>query len=292
MTSARLGTIGFSHYCERGRWALDLSGLAYSEWRSVPMLHVLMYRTLQAVYGSPAAETEAGLARVSSGASTPVLFVKEGSTVRKLQDSMTILRWADARGAARGGGAAPPPLLPPAGTPERAEVERWCVTFHDRLGPTARAYAYAYTLPSLRLFGATVFRNAHGVMGVVQAILCVLFWPLLVPLLKKAFGINAARTARRGDDLRALFAEVSEALTAGGESRRYLVGVTFTAADLTFAALAAPLLGLRPSSGCPVWYPAASSVSDAKTRALLEGLAATPAGQHAARMYREHRRAR
>ena len=51
--------------------------------------------------------------------------------------------------------------------------------------------------------------------------------------------MNPEGVARSRQRLEQLFAEVGERLADG---RRYLVGDTFTAADLTFAALAAPIL--------------------------------------------------
>ena len=65
----------------------------------------------------------------------------------------------------------------------------------------------------------------------------------------------------------------------------YLVGSRFTAADLTFACLAAPVVGpggYGGLGGMPLpWgvYP----------EGLLEEMRATPAGQHVLRVYREHR---
>ena len=36
----QLVTIGFSHYCEKARWALDRYGLTYDEERTLPGMHL------------------------------------------------------------------------------------------------------------------------------------------------------------------------------------------------------------------------------------------------------------
>jgi glutathione S-transferase len=83
--------------------------------------------------------------------------------------------------------------------------------------------------------------------------------------------------------LRLAFDEIGRRLAAS--SGPYLVGDRFTAADLTFAALAAPAL-LPP--GHPGMRTTVETTPD-RVRALVEELRATPAGRHALQMYTEHR---
>ena len=80
-----------------------------------------------------------------------------------------------------------------------------------------------------------------------------------------------------------VFEDIAARLAGG---RRYLVGDRFTAADLTLAALAAP--ALLPA-GYGVRLPEPSGTSPAIAELVLR-LRASPAGEHALRMYREHRR--
>jgi glutathione S-transferase len=69
---------------------------------------------------------------------------------------------------------------------------------------------------------------------------------------------------------------------------RYLVGDRFTAADLTFAALCAPLVA-PPEYG--VALPALDEVPG-EFRATLHAWRDTPSGATALRLYRDHRRAK
>ncbi len=69
------------------------------------------------------------------------------------------------------------------------------------------------------------------------------------------------------------------------DGRRYLVADRFTSADLTFAALAAPVL--LPDRGIPA-YPAVEVVLDAM-RNVVESLRETSAGEFGLRMYAQER---
>jgi glutathione S-transferase len=70
------------------------------------------------------------------------------------------------------------------------------------------------------------------------------------------------------------------------DGRPYLCGERFTAADLTFAALCAPLL-MPPEYGVELPRP---GVLPAPTAALVQRAREHPAGAHALRMYAEQRR--
>ena len=77
---------------------------------------------------------------------------------------------------------------------------------------------------------------------------------------------------------------VAELLSDG---RPYLCGERFTAADLTFAALCAPVL-MPPGYGVPLPQP---EILAEDTARLVRRAREHPAGAHALRMYAEHRRA-
>jgi glutathione S-transferase len=79
-----------------------------------------------------------------------------------------------------------------------------------------------------------------------------------------------------------VFDEIAERLCDG---RRFLVDDRFTAADLTFAALAAPVL-LPERYGSPL--PPPEAMPDAMSREVSR-LRDHPAGIFAARLYREER---
>ncbi|MFZ4739137.1 MAG: glutathione S-transferase, partial [Bradymonadia bacterium] len=74
-----------------------------------------------------------------------------------------------------------------------------------------------------------------------------------------------------------------EALLADGRS--YLVGDTFSAADLTFAALTSPMV-MPPAYAAPL--PPESEAPEG-FRALVEAWRARPAGKWVTRLYARHR---
>lgn len=81
--------------------------------------------------------------------------------------------------------------------------------------------------------------------------------------------------------IRACFDDVAALLADG---RPFLAGSAFTAADLTFAALAAPALGQAYGTA-----PGLGSDTPPAMAAQLAELRAHPAGQHALRMWTEQR---
>ncbi|WP_437902466.1 glutathione S-transferase family protein [Sorangium sp. So ce327] len=263
----RLITIPWSHFCEKARWALDRAGARYREDAYLPLAHAL-----------PSL-------RAGGRRSVPVLVSPAGV----LADSTDILRYADT-------------LVPPEralffqGSREpgagRAEVEALEERFDADLGPATRRVAYFHLLPdeegAFALMGGS-FRGLEGAgaappwwfgRGIFRA-----YYPVARAVMKRVMRIDPAAAERSRGKIRAVFDAVNERLRDG---RPFLVGDRFSAADLTFAALAAPLLvpehhpsPLPPPSELP-----------SELRALVEGLRAEPAGAFALRMYREQRRAR
>jgi glutathione S-transferase len=94
--------------------------------------------------------------------------------------------------------------------------------------------------------------------------------------------IDAGGAARSLDRVREVFSEVGDRLADG---RLYLVGSAFSAADLTFAALAAPVL-LPSNYGSPL--PSRDELPDGMLQ-VVEEFRATPAGEFALKMYEAHR---
>ena len=252
--TARLITIPFSHYCEKARWAADWTGFPYREEKHIPGGHFRPVRRI-------------------GGRTVPVLVTRHGA----LKDSSDILRFLD--DIARGGpGDAEKRRLYPDDAERRREVEELEELFDETLGPATRLLAYHHGLadraslrrlvaPSLSLAQRTLFRAAL---------------PLLQKQIRRYYRIDVASAEKAERAIRDVFATV-EARLAGG--KRYLVGDTFTAADLTFASLAGPAL-LPP--GHPSFAPGGSTGIDA-VDAFARELRELPAGAHALRMYREHR---
>lgn len=309
-TLLRLVTIPISHYCERARWALEYAGVPFATTCYLPLFHVVPIRRVRAQLSALRARDAAA---PPSSASTPLLgafAAGSGAPLAAWDDSGAVLRFADAALAQRGGDGSAL-LYPPAHAAAIAALEAGC---HDRLGPDARVVTYGFALAHPGVMAALGTTNARpDVLAAAagregrsvtmpwrrtQAALWWLLNPLIRFLMRKAFKIAApGRVARARARVAAFFDEVSAALETSAMAhgvpleRAYLAGPSFTAADLTFAALAAPVLGLGLADGYGAWMPAASELGPV-AEALVATLRATPAGRHALRMYAQHRKKR
>lgn len=245
----RLITIGFSHYCEKARWALDRAGLAYREEDHVPLLH------WRASLGA------------GGGRTVPVLVTPD----RVLRESNDILRYADEH-------TPPARRLFPEDAALRAEVEALVADFGRGLGPAVRRFVYFHVLQrrdvAVELLGCT---GPKWERGLVRRI-----FPVMAAMMKRGLKITPEATERSRARVEATLASVEARLADG---RRYLVGDRFTAADLTFAALGA-ILVLPPQYGHPV--PTSAGQVPSLTE-VLAAVRARPAGQFISRMFAEER---
>jgi glutathione S-transferase len=246
-TFAVLITMPHSHYAEKARWALDWLAMPYREETHVPLLHRLATGR-------------------NAGRSVPVLV--DGS--RRFVDSTEILLHVD---AACGGDR-----LYPRDPALRHAVEVLEEQFDEALGPHTRRWAYAQLLPDRGLLRKIMSRGVSR----VEATLLTVIMPIVIPVIRRAFRITPESAQRSIERVRGVFKEVDERL---GDGRRFLVGERFTAADLTFAALAGPVL--LPACGRAA-YPAIEEVPDSMRAEVLR-LRSTRAGQFALRLFSEER---
>ena len=244
---ARLITIPLSHYCEKARWALDRVGLPYQEEPHAPLFHRLATR------------------RRGRG-TVPVMVDASGCFV----DSTEILVHADAVG---GGGR-----LYPSDALLRREVEVLEERFDTELGPHTRRWAYKHLLPHAQLLRSLWSRNVPW----IEARLLPPITPLARHLVYAGYKITPESAQRSLERVQGVFRQVDQQLSDG---RRFLTGERFSAADLTFAALAAPLL--LPVECCAV-QPTFESVPTAMRAEILR-FRNTTAGRFALRMFSEER---
>ncbi len=250
----RLITIRFSHYNERARWALDRARIAYQEEPHLPLFHM------------PAVFFATGLGnkdRVSSPMSTPVLIRSNGEVLR---DSGDILRFSLKHSGED--------LYP---SDEVRSLER---RFHDRLGPHTRRLTYHHILPMHDLMRELARNNVGG----FEAGLFSLGLPVFVLVLRKLLNINPHTTAKSLRIVKEEFEFVSDLL----KDRDYLCGDEFSAADLTFASLSAAILIPGAGEGYGAMFCSRERFPKVY-RDLVDELRATPAGQHALRMFAEER---
>lgn len=244
----KLITIPFSHYCEKARWALDRCAIPYVEDGHLPLFHYLPTKL-------------AGARRT-----VPVL-ITDGV---RLADSTEIVAWADAQ---RPSGLIPDSRAPAA----RADALALEDDFDRHLGPATRRWAYFYLLPRTDL-------DAFLTRGVPrwEAMSLKLVRPLAVRMLKQGLRIDAEGVERSRVKIEETFATVAARLADG---RRYLTGDRFTVADLTFAALASPVLLPREH---PIGLPHAAELPEV-AQTQVAAWRASPAGRFAQRLYTEHR---
>jgi glutathione S-transferase len=243
----RLITVSFSHFCEKARWALDRANLPYREESHVPLF------SWPATFGS------------GGGRTVPVL-VTPGKVVG---DSTDILRWVD-------GASHAPPLFPD-GDAGR-EVAAWEEELDRRLGPATRRLVYFHMM-KVPGKAEELLASAGGRW---QKRALRLAYPLVKRLIVKGLHITPETAERSRTVIDEIFARVAATLADG---RRYLVGDRLTAADLTFAALAIPVL---VPDQLAAYLPARDQVPGAITD-LIARYRATPAGAFALRLYAEER---
>ncbi len=246
----RLITIPISHYCEKARWALERVGLAYREERHVQGVHQLAAR------------------RAGGGITVPVLVTADGA----IGDSREILAWVDER--------TPPEyrLFPSEPSPHH-EVDRLCRRLDEMLGPTVRRLIYVHMLAAREL---TLRFNNEGVPPWEDR--AIRFgWPLARRFGRRALEI---RPGVEIEDEAAVWREFDFVAERLADGRPYLCGGRFGAADLTFAALSAPIV-VPPEYGVPLPQP---DVLPPRMAALVERAREHPAGRYALALFTERRR--
>ena len=238
--TARLLTIGVSHYCEKARWALERAGIDFVEEAHAPLFHLVAGRGSRPRFIDGA---------VDLGDSTAILRHVDGflDESRKLYPASL--------------GQAP-----------LAAEEGYDAT----LGVDVRRVVYGMFAQEAHLFG----RIGAALAPPLEARFVSAFpRVVLAPIVRayKAAGPLPGPIAR----IEVAFAEASAVL----ETQPFLAGDRFSAADLTFAALAAPLV-------FPEGHPAMPTFADAagtKIRAFATPFRESRAGAHVLRMYREMR---
>jgi glutathione S-transferase len=245
-----LVTIPISHYCEKARWALDRAGIAYRERAHVQAIH--RFATL----------------RAGGGLTAPVFVSPTGV----LADSADILAWADAQAPADR-------ALYPRDHVAAAEVRRLEADFDERLGPHSRRWMYQH------LRGRRDLALRYGCVGIPRWERAALRfgYPAVIGIVARVLDVTPTTAAASETEVRAIFDAVGERLADG---RRYLCGEQFTAADLTFAALAAPML-MPAGYGVPL--PGPEEIPPYAASVVRE-LRAHPAGAHALAIFETERR--
>ncbi|PSB57003.1 glutathione S-transferase [Chamaesiphon polymorphus] len=241
----RLITIPVSHYSEKARWALDYLAVPYREMAHMPPFH----RNATKKYG---------------GTSVPVLITDTGAAI----DSTDILRYLDR--------LYPEKLYPidPNLQVLTLELEN---LFNLKLGVHTRRWGYSYILSPQLLY-------PRWTLGVPfwEKLLFPAIFPRVGKIVRSTYDITETSGAESYREIEIVFDRVDGLLADG---RKYLLGDKFSAIDLTFAALAAPIL--QP----PEHHikPAELESLPAQMQSDIRKAQATPAGKFGLRLYREYR---
>ena len=244
-TNFRLITIPISHYSEKARWALDYLKVPYQELAHMPPFH----RNATKKYG---------------GTSVPVLVTDTGAAT----DSTDILRYLDR--------LYPDKLYPIDPQLQLLGIELETL-FNSTLGIHTRRWGYSYILTPKLLYPKWTF----GVPFWEKLLFPVIF-PRMGKIVRSSFDITETSAAESYREIEIVFARVNKLLVDG---RKYLLGDRFSAIDITFAALAAPIL--QP----PEHHikPTTLELLPAQMQTDMRKAQATPAGKFGLQMYAEHR---
>ena len=199
-----LHQVRFSHFNEKGRWSLDYKRLPHRRRSYQPGLHAISSR------------------RLGGGGKMPILEFED----RTVPDSAAIVAELER--------IAPDPPLYPADERERAdalELERW---FGKNLGPGIRSALFHELLPDAR---ATRELTMQGFGRPARAANAALY-PVSRIAIRRALDADA-EGAERG---RRQTVEAMDRVEAELGGSDYLVGELFSVADLSGAALLAPVV--------------------------------------------------
>jgi glutathione S-transferase len=236
-----------SHYNEKVRWALDHKGVAHVRRAVTPGLQELTARRLRA------------------GRTVPVL---EMNGRRAIGDSTKIIEEIERRW--------PQPPLYPADPAERSRALELEEYFDEQCGPDARRVLFNDTLGEPETFVAMFYGANRRRIGLLEPLT-----PLFFRLVKWRFSIRAETVEESREKLRAAFDKVEADLSPSG----YLVGESFTVADLT----AASILGLIV---VPPEFPYIKVPPDERTaqfRRFRDSLKDRPGFKWVEDMYARHR---
>ncbi len=241
----RLITIPVSHYCEKVRWALTRMKVNFVEEPHSPPFHLFATAKL-------------------GGKTTPILV----TDTEVFTDSTDILKYLDA--------IVPNNQLYPHNPELRQQVEELEELFDSQLGTATRRWGYSYIGNDYKNIQRTW---CQGVPKIEQILLPIIF-PYMQKILQKKFDLTTESSQEAYAQIKIIFEQVSKLLADG---RNYLVGDEFSAADLTFAALAAPII--QPPEH-PI-TPRSLAELPIKMASEIKEFRETPAGQFVLRLYRE-----
>ena len=189
----------FSHFCEKARWALDFKGLPYTCKNLLPGPHLKVAKKLAPKTCLP-------------------ILVHDGTVV---QDSSAIITFLDEKH--------PDGLLTPRDASLAKEALDWEKYLDEEIGVTLRLWFYFHTLPDRERALRFLLEGAPWYGRPLMAVI----YPGVRDAMRKAMNINADAAEKSEKRLLAALDRLDDAL----RGRRFLVGDSFSRADLTACAL-------------------------------------------------------
>jgi glutathione S-transferase len=238
--------IEISHYNEKVRWALDYKRVPY-ELRT-PLPGTTRLRAMSMTRGKnqrlPMADIDG----------------------RRVWDSTAIIAALEAY--------RPDPPLYPADPADRARALELEEYFDEELAPRVRRMLWHYTLPDTQATIDAVLPNAGAVKrGMMRGAA-----PVARAMVRRDYSVDQ----EGADEAEAGIRDAMNLIEAELDGGHYLVGNSFTVADLTAAALFTPLLA-------PPGRPWAPKSLVPELQGFREEMERRPGGQWIWRMYEEHR---
>jgi glutathione S-transferase len=235
-----------SHYNEKVRWALDYKGVAHVRRAVTPALQEFTARRLRA------------------GRTVPVLEMNG----RAVGDSTKIIEAIERRW--------PEPPLYPADPEDRSRALELEDYFDEQCGHDMRRVLFNDNLAEPEKFLAMLYGADHPRIGLLKTLS-----PLFRHVVKRRFGIRPETVEESREMVRAAFGKVEAEVGPTG----YLVGESFTVADLTAASILA-LIVVPPEFPYIKLHP---DERTAQSRRFRESLNDRPGFKWVEGMYARHR---
>ena len=203
-----------SHFCEKVRWALDYKSIPWQACNLLPGPHAKTAKSLAVTHPS-----------------LPILRHNQ----RIIQGSGAILDYLEH--------VQPNPSLSPSDTRQASAAGEWERYFDREIGETLRCYAYHYLLADTATVRPLLM---HGTPAGPTRWFYPLIFPRVAKMMRDMMNINHQSAEAAKQRLLAALQKLEQGL----DDKAFLVGNQFTRADLTAAALLAPLCR-APGYGLP-----------------------------------------
>lgn len=244
----KLITINISHYCEKVRWALDYINVEYTEEHHAPPFHRIYTRK----YG---------------GTTVPILVTEN----KNFCDSTEIIKYLNTI-------ASKDKKLYPDDIKLCSEVEELEELFDSQLGVATRCLGYYFALKNYYKIPLTWAKGASW----QEKIGCIILSPMTIKIVSDTYQVNESQKNIALQKIKNIFSLVDEKLAP---DKKYLVGDKISAADISFAALAAPLL--RPKNH-PMYSSQSGNISQEMID-IVKDLRKTRSGKFALNLYAKSR---